>query len=141
MLTLHFCNTNLMIIMLMRDCKADTVVEQFDHLTGLLGLDEFRKIFPVILTDNGAEFKHTREMETTEDGRKRTKVFYFDPQASWQKLKIEKNHEYIRYVLQKGESFNPYNQDDMVVLMNNINSVRRELLGGKHHTKQQKIKA
>ena len=60
---------------LMRDGKADTVVEQFDMLTGLLGLEEFHKIFPVILTDNGSEFKHTRELETTDDGKKRTKVF------------------------------------------------------------------
>lgn len=131
MLTLHFCNTNFMLIFLMRDGKADTVVEQFDRLTALLGLEDFKKIFPVILTDNGSEFKHTRELETTEDGKKRTRIFYCDPQASWQKPKIEKNHEYIRYVLPKGKSFNPYTQEDMVILMNNINSTRRELLGGK----------
>ena len=49
LLTLHFCNTNMMLMLLMRDGKADTVVEQFDMLTGLLGLEEFRRIFPVIL--------------------------------------------------------------------------------------------
>lgn len=131
MLTLHFCNTNLMLIFLMRDGKADTVVEQFDRLTALLGIEDFRKIFPVILTDNGSEFKHTKELEFTEDGKRRTRIFYCDPQASWQKPKIEKNHEYIRYVLPKGKSFNPYTQEDMTILMNNINSTRRVLLGGK----------
>lgn len=131
MLTLHFVNTNMMLILLMRDGKADTMVEQFDRLTGLLGLEEFKKVFPLILTDNGAEFKHTREMETTEEGKKRTKIFYCDPQASWQKPEIEKNHEYIRYVLPKGKTLNPYTQEDMVLLMNNINSVRRESLGKK----------
>ena len=60
LLTLHFCNTNMMLMFLMRDGKADTVVEQFDMLTGLLGLEEFHKRFPVILTDNGSEFKHTK---------------------------------------------------------------------------------
>lgn len=40
------------------------------------------------LTFNGNEFKHTRDLETTEDGKKRTKVFYCDPQASWQKPQI-----------------------------------------------------
>ena len=82
LLTIHFCNTNMMLMLLMRDGKADTVVEQFDMLTGLLGLEEFRRIFPVILTDNGSEFKHTRELETTEAGKKRTKVFYCDPKAA-----------------------------------------------------------
>lgn len=131
MLTLHFCDTNMMLIFLMRDCKADTVVEQFDRLTGLLGVEEFKKVFPVILTDNGSEFKHTKEMETTEDGQKRTRIFYCDPQASWQKPKIEKNHEFIRYVLPKGKTFSPYTQDDMVILMNNINSVRRDVIKGR----------
>ena len=131
LLTLHFCNTNMMLMFLMRDGKADTVVEQFDMLTGLLGLEEFHKIFPVILTDNGSEFKHTRELETTDDGKKRTKVFYCDPQASWQKPQIEKNHEFIRYVLPKGKTLNPYTQEDIIVLMNNINSIRRESLGNK----------
>ena len=130
LLTLHFCNTNMMLMLLMRDGKADTVVEQFDMLTGLLGLEEFKKVFPVILTDNGSEFKHTRDLETTEDGKKRTKVFYCDPQASWQKPQIEKNHEFIRYVLPKGKTLNPYTQEDMLILANNINSIRRESLGG-----------
>ena len=131
LLTLHFCDTNMMLILLMRDGKADTVVEQFDMLTGLLGLEDFRHVFPVILTDNGSEFMHTREMETTEDGKRRTRVFYCDPQASWQKPKIEKNHEYIRYVLPKGKSFNPYTQEDMILLANHINSTRRESLGNR----------
>ena len=130
MLTLHFCDSNMMLILLMRDGKADTVVEQFDWLTNLLGVEEFKKVFPVILTDNGSEFKHTREMEMTEDGKRRTRIFYCDPQASWQKPKIEKNHEFIRYVLPKGKTFSPYTQDDMIVLMNNINSVRRDILKG-----------
>ena len=123
--------TVMMLMFLMRDGKADTVVEQFDMLTGLLGLEEFRKVFPVILTDNGSEFKHTRDLETTEDGKKRTKVFYCDPQASWQKPQIEKNHEFIRYVLPKGKTLNPYTQEDMLLLANNINSIRRESLGNK----------
>lgn len=131
LLTLHFCNTNMMLMFLMIDGKADTVVEQFDMLTSLLGLEEFRKIFPVILTDNGSEFKHTRDLETAENGQKRTKVFYCDPQASWQKPQIEKNHEFIRYVLPKGKSLNPYTQEDILLLTNNINSIRRESLGNK----------
>jgi IS30 family transposase len=131
MLTLLFRKTNLMLIMLMRDGKAATVVEQFDYLTSLVGVENFRKIFPVILTDNGSEFKYTQELEKTDQGERRTRLFYCDPQASWQKAQLEKNHEYIRYVLRKGKSFNPYTQDDMVLLMNHINSTRREKLGGK----------
>lgn len=120
MLTMFFVDQNLMLVFLMRDGTADSVVEQFDCLTACLGLDTFRTLFPVILTDNGSEFKHVEEMEKTEDGECRTRVFYCDPQASWQKGHIEKNHEFIRYVLPRGKSFNPYTQDDITLLVNHI---------------------
>ena len=131
MLTMLFTEQNFMLIFLMRDGKADTVVEQFDWLTAALGLETFRTLFPVILTDNGSEFKHTREMEYTVDGQRRTRLFYCDPQASWQKPHLEKNHEYIRYVLPRGKSFSPYTQDDIVLLLNHINSTKRGKLDGR----------
>lgn len=131
LLTLHFVGTNLMLMILMFDGKADTVVEQLDLLTSLLGLETFRRLFPVILTDNGSEFKHTKEMEFTVEGKQRTRIYYCDPQASWQKGHVEKNHEYIRYVLPKGKSLNPYTQEDITLLMNHVNSTKRAKLGGK----------
>ena len=130
LLTLNFVEMNLMLMILMIDGRADTVVEQLDLLTSLLGLKTFRKLFPVILTDNGSEFKHTREMEFAVEGERRTRIYYCDPQASWQKPHVEKNHEYIRYVLPKGRSLNPYTQDDITLLMNHINSTRRAKLKG-----------
>ena len=131
LLTLLFCDSSIMLMFLMVDGKADTVVSQFDWLTNSLGLEVFRELFPVILTDNGSEFKHTQELEFTADGKRRTHIFYCDPQASWQKPHIEKNHEYIRYVIPRGKSLNPYTQDDITNLMNNINSTKRRTLGGK----------
>ena len=76
----------------------------------------FRRIFAVILTDNGSEFKHTRELETAEVWKKGKKVFYCEPQASRQKPQIEKNREFIRYVLPKGKTLNPYTQEDITVV-------------------------
>lgn len=131
MLTMLFVEQNLMLIFLMRVGKVDTVMEQLDWLTAALGLDCFRKLFPVILTDNGSAFKHIREMEFTVDGQRRTRICYRDPQASWQKPRVEKNHEYIRYVLPRGKSFIPYAQEDILLLLNHINSTRRSKLGGK----------
>lgn len=130
MLTLLFVEQNLMLIFLMKDGMAETVTNQFDWLTAALGLEVFRKLFPVILTDNGSEFKHTHDIEFTLNGERRTRVFYCDPQASWQKAHIEKNHEYIRYVLPKGKSFNPLTQEDVTLLLNHINSTRRSKLNG-----------
>ena len=44
---------------------------------------------------------------------------------------IEKNHEFIRYAIPKKKSLNPYNQDDITLLMNHINSIKRPGLGNK----------
>ena len=44
---------------------------------------------------------------------------------------IEKNHEFIRYVLPKYSSFNEITQQDCNLIMNNINNLSRESLNGK----------
>ena len=41
---------------------------------------------------------------------------------------LEKNHEFIRYVLPKGSSFDELTQDDANLLMNHINSYARDCL-------------
>ena len=49
--------------------------------------------------------------------------------SSWQKPHIEKAHEFVRYVLPKGTSFKELTQDDLTLLANHINSVKRHSLG------------
>ena len=56
---------------------------------------------------------------------RRTKIFYCDPQASWQKPHIEKNHEFIRYVIPRGKTFKGYTQEDMTLISNHINITTR----------------
>ncbi|MPN51640.1 hypothetical protein SDC9_199289 [bioreactor metagenome] len=43
---------------------------------------------------------------------------------------IEKNHEYIRYVVPKGQSLDSYTQAHAIKLMNHINSEARDSLNG-----------
>jgi len=131
LLTMIFQANSIMLLFLMPDGKAESVKRVFDYLERGLGIDRFRKLFPVFLTDNGGEFRRVDELEQTEDGECRTQLFYCDPMASWQKAHIEKNHEYIRYVIPRGKSLDPYTQEDMTKLMNHINSTRRPGLGVK----------
>lgn len=42
--------------------------------------------------------------------------------------KIEKNHEYIRYILPKGVSMDNLNQEDISKMLSHINSVARQSL-------------
>lgn len=59
-----------------------------------------------------------------------THLFFCDPHMSCQKGMIEKNYEFIRYILPKGTSFKNINQEDCNLIMNNINSLCRDSLNG-----------
>lgn len=131
LLTMIFRKNNVMLLFLMPDGKAESVKRVFDYLEMGLGFEVFNRLFPVILTDNGSEFKKVDELEETENLEYRTSLFYCDPMASWQKAQLEKNNEYIRYAIPKGKSLNPYNEEDITLLMNHINSTRRPGLGNK----------
>lgn len=125
-LTMLFLKTSVMLMFLIPDGKGQTVVDVFDFLLNILDLETFRNLFQVILTDNGSEFKRADDLEFTPyTGERRCRVFYCDPMASWQKAEIEKNHEYIRYVIPKGKSLDGYTHNDITLLMNHINSVKR----------------
>ena len=115
----------------MPDCKAESVIYWFDFLETGLGKEVFHRLFEICLTDNGSEFKLVDALELSEDNTIRTSMFYCDPMQSGQKGRLEKNHEYIRYVIPKGTSLNQYTQDDMTQLANHINSTKRPSLGNK----------
>jgi len=44
-----------MLIFLLEECSLKCVGEAFDSLTEFFGVEEFRKSFPIILSDNGSE--------------------------------------------------------------------------------------
>ena len=125
LLTIMFNHNSVMLMILLEDESMEPVIGVFDRLTKVLGIRRFRKLFPVILTDNGRCFKNAMALEYTKNGSPRTKLFYCDPQASWQKPHIEKNHEFIRYVIPKGKTLKDYTQEDMTLIANHINSTRR----------------
>jgi IS30 family transposase len=126
LLTLLFRNSSFMLAILLPSCTQESVINAINKLTEDLSLSLFRKSFPVILTDNGSEFKNPYDIEKTPDGKHRTYVFYCDPYVSNQKARLEKNHEYIRYVIPKGRSMYKYTQDDINRMVSHINSTARD---------------
>lgn len=131
LLTMIFRDSSIMLMFLMPDGKAESVKRVFDYLEQGLGTEHFNRLFGIILTDNGGEFKKVDELELNDVLEYRTRIYYCDPMASWQKPHIEKNHEYIRYVIPRGKSFDAYTQEDMTLLMNHINSTKRTSLGNR----------
>jgi len=131
-LTLVFRKSKFMLIYLLERQNMECVEKAFDNIREILGIENYKRLFAVILTDNGSEFFNPLSIEVDkETGEIISQVFYCDPNASWQKGTIEKNHEYIRYVLPKGTSFNDLEQEDANILMSNINSTSRDILNGK----------
>jgi IS30 family transposase len=131
LLTIHFTSSELLLIFPREANTAKSVAEAFDDLYLSLGHDAFTELFPVVLTDNGSEFTQPSAIEFAKDGRRRTRVFYCDPGAAWQKGSVENNHSLIRRVIPKGISFNSFDSDDFKKLADHINSYLRKKLNGK----------
>lgn len=131
-LTLLFRNYNFMLIFLMESKSMDEVEKVFIKIKNLIGIDTFKRIFEVILTDNGPEFFNPISIEVDYNtGEVLSHVFYCDPYCSYQKGSIEKNHEYIRYILPKKTSFNNLTQKDCDLIASHINSTSRIILNNK----------
>ena len=130
LLTLLWRQANFMLAFKIENKEAGTVNSFFKNLKEFLGYEKFHEIFPIILTDNGVEFSKPDDIEFNGYHVYKTRLFYCDPGHSEQKGKIENNHEYIRRFIPKGTSFNNYNQNDINLMINHINSVKRDSLSG-----------
>lgn len=131
LLTMYLVETHYMLIFLLERKTAEKVTNIFKNIKDNLGIDTYRKIFRIILTDNGCEFLNPYEMEYDyETGKKICNVFYCHPYASYEKHEIEVNHEYIRRVFPKGTSFKDLTPEIVNRLRDNINAIPRDSLDG-----------
>jgi IS30 family transposase len=127
LLTIHFVRSHFMIAFKLLDKRPESIITIFNHIQDKIGLDEFKRIFPVILTDNGTEFYKPDSIEfDPETGLQRTKIFYCHPMASWEKGAIENNHHYIRYYFPKGTSIDSLTQDKINIMFSHINATKRK---------------
>lgn len=129
LLTLHFVNCSFMLAFIREQNDAQSVINIFNSLQETLGMDKFKELFVLILTDNGSEFSNPVEIEfDPSTGEKRTQIFYCHPSSQNEKGSCEVNHELIRRILPNGASFDDLNQDDINIMMSHINSYKRKKL-------------
>ncbi len=131
LLTLHWALPHFQIAKLMDSHDSDSVVKALDDIEEALGYDLFCQMFPLILTDNGHEFTDIDGMEhsCTQPDKKRTMVFFCEPNRSDQKGAAERNHREMRKIIPKRKfSFDDFSQDDITLVINNVNSYVRESL-------------
>lgn len=131
LLTILFTNCDLQMMFLRERNTSASVSEVFRKLRDVLGESRFRMLFQVILTDRGSEFTDPMKIEAdTQTGELQCRVFYCDPLNSNQKSNCERNHELIRYVVPKGNAKENYTEEEIVVLMNHVNSYPRKKWNG-----------
>ena len=129
LLTLHFVNCSFMLAFIREYNDAQSVIDIFNYLQDILGINKFKELFILILTDNGSEFSNPTEIEfDLNTGEKRTQIFYCHPSSPYEKGSCEVNHELLRRILPKGTSFNNLTQEDINLIMSHINSYKRKKL-------------
>ena len=129
LLTLHFVNCSFMLAFIRKYNDAQSVIDIFNYLQNILGINKFKELFILILTDNGSEFSNPTEIEfDLNTGEKRTQIFYCHPSSPYEKGSCEVNHELLRRILPKGTSFDNLTQEDINLIMSHINSYKRKKL-------------
>lgn len=126
LLTLNFVPFNFMLAYKLKTQTISEVTDKINELKKLLGYELFHKVFPIMLTDNGKDFKRPDLIEDNGQDVVKTKVFYCDSRRSNQKGNIEVTHEYIRRFIEQGTNLDKYSDGDIMLMMNHINNTRRE---------------
>jgi len=125
MLTLMRTDLRLMLILLLERKAKECVLAAIDAIEDVVGADMFKEMFPLILTDNDSVFPDPVRLGTNKDGVVRAQVFYCEPNRADQKGALEKNHEFIRYIIPKGKTFENLTAENVRDMMNHINSTAR----------------
>lgn len=131
--TFLFEGTTLMIGFIHKDKTSESMSNTLNNLQdNILSEEEFKKIFPLLLTDRGSEFIKSDLFEVnTNTGEIRLNIFYCDAMRSNQKPNIENNHNYIRDIIPNEVSLNNITQEDLNLMFSHINSTPRKSLNGK----------
>lgn len=131
LLTFHFVKYHFQLAYILNSKEVVNIIACVNDLCDRIGIEHFKEMFEVILTDNGPEFSDPESIEfEPETGELRCRVFYCHPYASREKGHCEKNHEYIRYILPKGTVFDFLTQDMCDLMMSHINSTKRPSVKG-----------
>lgn len=131
LLTVYFVGSGLQLAYLRSSNNSQSVIDIFERLYFELRPDIFLKIFPLLLADNGSEFSNPKAIEYDREGNQRTRMFYCNPNAPYEKPHCENNHEMIRRCIPKGVDIGRYTQDQISLMMSHINSYARPNLGDK----------
>lgn len=101
---------------------SSKVVDLFNELEALLGLEKFSEIFPSILTDRDPCFSDILGIEFSKEiGVQRTYLFFCDAFKSNQKANVENMNKQLRKFFPKKSSIDHYTQEQITLIAKSIN--------------------
>ena len=132
-MTVHFTNWDFMTGILLDNKSSAEAASKIISLKNKLSAAGFKfgDIIPVILTDNGGEFSNISAFEQDKNGHTETRMFFCNPNASYEKPHIEKNHTLFRDIVPKGSSFDNFTQETVNLIFSHVNAVKRKQFNGK----------
>ncbi len=129
LLTLFHRPTAFQLVLPLAEQTSEEVIGALRLVSSALGSqDAIRRVFGVVLTDNGHEFADEGAISSVFDEQPgETKLFFCDPRRADQKGACEKNHVEIRKLLPKGRGlkFDLLTRGDCALIMSQINSEPR----------------
>ncbi len=126
-LSLKLVNIQFQFYFLLENKTARCVVDKLNEIQKIIGVENYKKLFGLCLTDNGSEFTDIDGiMKDPDTGDIRSQLFFCHPMFSGEKGSCERNHELFRYVIPKGVSFDNRDQEDFNLITSHVNSYKRK---------------
>lgn len=130
-LTLTVPDLHFVLLFIVNKPNSSKIVNIFNEIENMLGINDFMKIFPCILTDRdpcfsdflGIEFSHIA-------GEQRSNVFFCDSFTSSQKGNVENMNKQLRKFFKKGSSVDGYSKEDVKSINLTILKTRIASLNG-----------
>ncbi len=109
--------------------NQSSVLRRLNGLERKLGTKKFREKFKSITVDNGSEFLHWDQLETSVySDCKRTQIYYANAYSSWERGSNENLNGFIRYFIPKGTAIKDIREKEIKILEEFINNYPRKIL-------------
>lgn len=135
-LTLVIPEARFCFIRIIKKKNSNKVVNFFNQLENHLGLDNFKKLFPCILTDRDPCFSDYMGIEYSNiTGEERTRLFYCDAFKSNQKGSVENMNKQLRKYFPKKASVDNISDLQIKTIMSFMNNQNKPSLSGANANK------